>query len=110
MSVVVNILLLNGFAAIWVVFTVIFLAIEMYRQNQITRAQIGHSTAQRKYYRYVTSASSAEFGELMAKDWASPGLSASDPWRIALFICAVLVDMHDVYEKSSVGLRRSRSS
>ena len=90
-------------AAFGVVVSVIYLGIQIHQQNEITKAQFGHSLTQRQYERYFHTAKDGNYAEFLAKDWSSDSLSDGDRWRAAMFIVMCLVDVFDVYEKVKKG-------
>jgi len=92
------ILIVQIIAALGVVISVIYLAIQIHQQNEITKAQFGHSLTQRQYERYFASSKDGEFSEFLSKDW-SGDLSDRDRVRVTMFLITTLVDIFDVYEK-----------
>ena len=84
-------------------YLVIYLGIQIHQQNEITKAQFGHSLTQRMYERYFNTAKDKEFSEFLAKDWAHGDLDDADKWRVAIFVNTVLVDIFDTYEKVQKG-------
>ena len=50
------ILIVQIVAALGVVISVIYLGIQIHQQNEITKAQFGHSLTQRQYERYFATA------------------------------------------------------
>jgi len=54
-------------AAFGVVVSVFYLGVQVHQQNEITRAQFGHSTSNRLYERYFQSAKDSEYAEFSAK-------------------------------------------
>ena len=72
-------------AAFGVVVSVIYLGIQIHQQNEITKAQFGHSLTQRMYERYFNTAKDREFSEFLAKDWAHGELDDADKGRVAIF-------------------------
>ena len=103
MSVETIIIIVQMVAAFGVVVSVIYLGIQIHQQNEITKAQFGHSLTQRMYERYFNTAKDKEFSEFLAKDWAHGELDDSDKWRVAIFVNTVLVDIFDTYEKVQKG-------
>ena len=55
------VLIVQIIAAMGVVVSVVYLAIQIHQQNQITKAQFGHSLTQRQYDRYFASSKDGEF-------------------------------------------------
>ena len=92
------ILIVQIIAALGVVISVIYLGVQIHQQNEITKAQFGHSLTQRQYERYFASSRDGEFSEFLAKDW-SGDLSDRDRVRVTMFLITTLVDIFDVYEK-----------
>ena len=91
-------------AALGVVISVIYLGVQIHQQNEINKAQFGHSLTQRMYERYFHTAKDKEFSTFLATDWAQDNLDDTDKWRIAIFVNMVLVDISDAYEKVQKGL------
>ena len=87
-----------------VIFSLIYLGKQIRQQNQITRAQFGHSLTQRLYDRYFQTSKDGEYAEFMSLDWSSDSLTPTDSWRIQMAILTYLVDIFDVYDKVKVGL------
>ena len=92
------ILIVQIIAALGVVISVVYLGIQIHQQNEITKAQFGHSLTQRQYERYFASSKDGEFSEFLSKDW-SGDLSEKDRVRVTMFLITTLVDIFDVYEK-----------
>ena len=92
------VLIVQIIAAIGVVVSVVYLAIQIHQQNQITKAQFGHSLTQRQYDRYFASSKDGEFSAFLSKDW-SGDLSDEERVRVSMFLITTLVDIFDVYEK-----------
>jgi len=90
-------------AALGVVISVIYLGVQIHQQNEITKAQFGHSLTQRMYERYFNTAKDKEFSAFLAKDWAQDNLDDTEKWRIAIFVNMVLVDIFDAYKKVQKG-------
>ena len=103
MSTQTLILIVQMVAAFGVVVSVIYLGVQIHQQNEITKAQFGHSLTQRMYERYFNTAKDKEFSEFLAKDWAKEDLDDADKWRVAIFVNTVLVDIFDTYEKVQKG-------
>ena len=74
------ILIVQIIAALGVVI-VVYLGIQIHQQNEITKAQFGHSITQRQYERYFASSKDGEFSEFLSKDW-SGDLSEKDRVRV----------------------------
>ena len=64
------ILIVQIIAALGVVVSVVYLGIQIHQQNEITKAQFGHSLTQRQYERYFASSKDGEFSEFLSKDWS----------------------------------------
>ena len=96
------IIVVQVIAALGVVVSVVYLGIQIHQQNEITKAQFGHSLTQRQYERYFATAKDSEFADFLAKDW-SEKLTHGEEWRASMFIVMALVDIFDVYEKFNKG-------
>lgn len=103
MSIEIVILAVQIIAALGVVVSVVYLGVQIHQQNEITKAQFGHSLTQRVYDRYLATAMSSEFSKFSSKDWGSKNLTDTDQWRVTMFIITLLVDIFDVYEKVEKG-------
>lgn len=90
-------------AAFGVVISVIYLGIQIHQQNEITKAQFGHSLTHRMYERYFNTSKDKEFSNFLSKDWAAGELDNADKWRVAVYVNALLVDIFDTYEKVEKG-------
>ena len=90
-------------AAFGVVVSVIYLGIQIHQQNEITKAQFGHSLTHRMYERYFNTSKDKEFSNFLSKDWAAGELDNADKWRVAVYVNALLVDIFDTYEKVDKG-------
>ena len=97
------ILIVQVIAALGVVVSVIYLGVQIHQQNEITKAQFGHSLTQRQYERYFATAKDGEFANFLSKDWSSDELTDAENWRSTMFIIMCLVDIFDVYEKVKKG-------
>jgi len=97
------ILIVQVIAALGVVVSVIYLGVQIHQQNEITKAQFGHSLTQRQYERYFATAKDGEFANFLSKDWSSDELTDAENWRSTMFIIMCLVDIFDVYEKVNKG-------
>ncbi len=97
------ILVVQIIAALGVVISVIYLGVQIHQQNEITKAQFGHSLTQRQYERYFATAKDGEFANFLSKDWSSDNLTDAENWRSTMFIIMCLVDIFDVYEKVEKG-------
>ena len=97
------ILIVQIIAALGVVVSVIYLGVQIHQQNEITKAQFGHSLTQRQYERYFATAKDGEFANFLSKDWSSDELTDAENWRSTMFIIMCLVDIFDVYEKVEKG-------
>ena len=90
-------------AAFGLVGAVIYLGIQIHQQNEITKAQFGHSLTHRMYERYFNTSKDKEFSNFLSKDWAAGELDNADKWRVAVYVNALLVDIFDTYEKVEKG-------
>tara|TARA_Y100000996_G_scaffold177522_1_gene138424 strand:+ start:275 stop:799 length:525 start_codon:yes stop_codon:yes gene_type:complete len=97
------ILIVQIIAALGVVISVVYLGVQIHQQNEITKAQFGHSLTQRQYERYFHTAKDGDYAKFLSQDWSSDTLSDGDKWRAAMFIVMCLVDIFDVYEKVEKG-------
>ena len=103
MNVDLIILIVQIVAALGVVVSVVYLGLQIHQQNQITKAQFGHSLTHRMYDRYFNTAKDKEFSAFLAKDWSKGDLDDADKWRVAVFVNTLLVDIFDTYEKVERG-------
>ena len=103
MSIETIIIIVQMVAAFGVVVSVIYLGIQIHQQNEITKAQFGHSLTHRMYERYFNTSKDREFSNFLSKDWASGELDDADKWRVAVYVNALLVDIFDTYEKVEKG-------
>ena len=103
MSTEIIILIVQMVAAFGVVISVIYLGIQIHQQNEITKAQFGHSLTHRMYERYFNTSKDKEFSNFLSKDWAAGALDNADKWRVAVYVNALLVDIFDTYEKVEKG-------
>ena len=97
------IIIVQMVAAFGVVVSVIYLGIQIHQQNEITKAQFGHSLTHRMYERYFNTSKDKEFSNFLSKDWAAGELDNADKWRVAVYVNALLVDIFDTYEKVEKG-------
>ena len=97
------IIIVQMVAAFGVVISVIYLGIQIHQQNEITKAQFGHSLTHRMYERYFNTSKDKEFSNFLSKDWAAGELDNADKWRVAVYVNALLVDIFDTYEKVEKG-------
>ena len=97
------ILIVQMVAALGVVVSVIYLGVQIHQQNEITKAQFGHSLTHRMYERYFNTSKDKEFSNFLSKDWAADELDNADKWRVAVYVNALLVDIFDTYEKVEKG-------
>ena len=93
------ILVVQIIAALGVVISVIYLGVQIHQQNEITKAQFGHSLTQRLYDRYFNTTKDKEFSLFLSQDWSSDDLTNEERWRVNHFIMMCLVDLFDVYDK-----------
>ena len=103
MSAETIIIIVQMVAAFGVVVSVIYLGIQIHQQNEITKAQFGHSLTHRMYERYFNTSKDKEFSNFLSKDWAAGELDTADKWRVAVYVNALLVDIFDTYEKVEKG-------
>ena len=103
MSTETIIIIVQMVAAFGVVVSVIYLGIQIHQQNEITKAQFGHSLTHRMYERYFNTSKDKEFSNYLSKDWAAGELDNADKWRVAVYVNALLVDIFDTYEKVEKG-------
>ncbi len=103
MSTETVIIIVQMVAAFGVVVSVIYLGIQIHQQNEITKAQFGHSLTHRMYERYFNTSKDREFSNFLSKDWAAGELDNADKWRVAVYVNALLVDIFDTYEKVEKG-------
>ena len=103
MSAETIIIIVQMVAAFGVVVSVIYLGIQIHQQNEITKAQFGHSLTHRMYERYFNTSKDREFSNFLSKDWALGDLDDADKWRVAVYVNALLVDIFDTYEKVEKG-------
>ena len=103
MSTETIIIIVQMVAAFGVVVSVIYLGIQIHQQNEITKAQFGHSLTHRMYERYFNTSKDKEFSNFLSKDWAAGELDNGDKWRVAVYVNALLVDIFDTYEKVEKG-------
>ena len=103
MSAETLIIIVQMVAAFGVVVSVIYLGIQIHQQNEITKAQFGHSLTHRMYERYFNTSKDKEFSNFLSKDWAAGELDNADKWRVAVYVNALLVDIFDTYEKVEKG-------
>ena len=98
MSAETIIIIVQMVAAFGVVVSVIYLGIQIHQQNEITKAQFGHSLTHRMYERYFNTSKDKEFSNFLSKDWAAGELDNADKWRVAVYVNALLVDFFVTYE------------
>ena len=103
MSTETVIIIVQMVAAFGVVVSVIYLGIQIHQQNEITKAQFGHSLTHRMYERYFNTSKDKEFSNFLSKDWAAGELDNADKWGVAVYVNALLVDIFDTYEKVEKG-------
>ena len=103
MSAETIIIIVQMVAAFGVVVSVIYLGIQIHQQNEITKAQFGHSLTHRMYERYFNTSKDREFSNFLSTDWAAGELDNADKWRVAVYVNALLVDIFDTYEKVEKG-------
>ena len=97
-------LIVQIIAALGVIVSVIYLGIQIRQQNEITKAEFGHSLSNRMYERYFNTSKDDEFSKFLSKDWSdTEKLSDSERWRVAVFVNMILVDIFDTYDKVKKG-------
>lgn len=97
-------LIVQIIAALGVIVSVVYLGIQIRQQNEITKAEFGHSLSNRMYERYFNTSKDDEFSEFLSKDWSdTEKLSDSERWRVAVFVNMILVDIFDTYDKVKKG-------
>ena len=90
--------------ALGVIVSVVYLAVQIHQQNEITKAEFGHSLTHRMYERYFNTSKDDEFSNFLSKDWSNTeNLSDSERWRVAVFVNMILVDIFDTYDKVEKG-------
>ena len=90
--------------ALRVIVSVVYLAVQIHQQNEITKAEFGHSLTHRMYERYFNTSKDDEFSNFLSKDWSNTeNLSDSERWRVAVFVNMILVDIFDTYDKVEKG-------
>ena len=91
-------------AALGVIVSVVYLAVQIHQQNEITKAEFGHSLTHRMYERYFNTSKDDEFSNFLSKDWSNTeNLSDTERWRVAVFVNMILVDIFDTYDKVEKG-------
>lgn len=97
-------LIVQIIAALGVIVSVVYLGIQIRQQNEITKAEFGHSLSNRMYERYFNTSKDDEFSKFLSKDWSNTEkLSDSERWRVAVFVNMILVDIFDTYDKVKKG-------
>ena len=86
MNIEIVVLVVQIIAALGVVVSVVYLGVQIHQQNEITKAQFGHSLTQRVYDRYLATSMSSEFSNFVSKDWGSEDLSDTDQWLSLIHI------------------------
>ena len=100
----VILLIVQIIAALGVIVSVVYLGIQIRQQNEITKAEFGHSLSNRMYERYFNTSKDDEFSKFLSKDWSdTEKLSDSERWRVAVFVNMILVDIFDTYDKVKKG-------
>lgn len=79
--------------------SVVYLGVQIRRQNEFTKARFGHHLTERLYERYFESSKDAAFAGFLASDWSDEHLDTTESYRIMHFIMMCLVDVFDTYEK-----------
>ena len=104
MTLQILIVLAQFVAALGVISSVVYLAIQVRQNAKITKAQFGHSLTSRLYERYLLAAKDQEFSRFLAKNWSTDELEDYEYWRITLWINTCLVDIFDTYDQYKHGL------
>ena len=89
------IVLAQFLAAIGVISSVVYLAIQVRQNAKITKAQFGHSLTSRLYERYFLAAKDQGFARFLVKNRSMDQLQDYEYWRITLWINTCLVDTFD---------------
>ena len=63
-------LIVQIIAALGVIVSVVYLGIQIRQQNEITKAEFGHSLSNRMYERYFNTSKDDEFSKFLSKDWS----------------------------------------
>ena len=63
-------LIVQVIAALGVIVSVIYLGAQIKQQNEITKAEFGHSLTNRMYERYFNTSKDNEFSAFLSKDWS----------------------------------------
>ena len=104
MTLQILIVLAQFVAAVGVISSVVYLAIQVRQNAKITKAQFGNSLTSRLYERYFLAAKDQEFSRFLAKNWSTDELEDYEYWRITLWINTCLVDIFDTYDQYKHGL------
>ena len=67
MSSEIVIIIVQIIAALGAVISVVYLAVQIHKQNEIIQAQSGHSLTQNVYERYFVTMNNVEFSELPSR-------------------------------------------
>ena len=67
MSSEIVIIIVQIIAALGTTISVVYLAVQIHQQNEITETQFGHSLTQRVYERYFVTTNNVEFSELSSR-------------------------------------------
>ena len=67
MSSEIVIIIVQIIAALGAVISVVYLAVQIHKQNEITEAQSAHSSTQNVYERYFVTTNNVEFSELSSR-------------------------------------------
>ena len=72
----------EAIGAVGVIFSLVYLAIQIRQQNKIAKAQFGNSLTQRLYDRYFQTSKDAEYAEFMA--WIGIPMT-SQKWMFGVY-------------------------
>ena len=67
MSSEIVIIIVQIIAALGTTISVVYLAVQIHKQNEITEAQFAHSLTQNVYERYIVTSNNVEFSELPSR-------------------------------------------
>ena len=93
------IILAQFVAALGVISSVVYLAIQVRQNAKITKAQFGHSLTSRLYERYFQSAKDQECCQFLSKYWSEDVLDDYEYWCIKLWINTYLVNLFETYDQ-----------
>lgn len=99
MNTEIVVLIVQVIAAIGVILSVFYLAIQVNHQLSITKAQFGFALSQRLYDRFFKTATDPEFCNLLSKDWSNTEFNDGERWQVGFHINCLLIDLFDTYDK-----------